>query len=134
MPGELTESSEGWVLRMAVGGVTGGHYNATLFTMWRAYLLRNQLGSRFDELVNVVVLWSALRRAAIRDGGGYYGNLSELSKYRETLFKRFMKGKLKGPLISLRQAESLGRSLVERIERRTTSKAGGASSNTATSA
>ncbi len=34
-----------------------------------------------------------------------------------------MKGKLKGPLVSSRQAESLGRSLVERIERRTMSKA-----------
>jgi len=119
----LTESSEEWVLRMAFGGVTGGHYNATLFSMWRAYLLRDQLGGRFDELVNVVVLWSALRRAAIRDGGGYYGNLSELPKYRETLFKRFVKGKMKGPVVSFRKAARLGSRLVERIERKTTSKA-----------
>jgi hypothetical protein len=91
--------------------------------MWRAYLLRDELGDRFQGLINVVVLWSALRRVAIRDGGGYYGNLKEFPRYRETLFQRFMNGRLRGPLITLRRAEILGRRLVERIERKSMSDA-----------
>jgi hypothetical protein len=118
----MQESSEEWVLRMAFGGVTGDSYSSTLFTVWRAYLLRRQLGERFQELLNVVVLWSALRRAAIRESG-YYGNTGELEKYRATLFRRFVSGRLKGSLIPFRRAENLGRYLVQRIERRSMSAA-----------
>lgn len=116
----LQESSEEWVLRMAFEGATGASYSSTLFTVWRAYVLRGKLGERFGELLNVIVLWSALRRAAIRESG-YYGNTGELEKYRTTLFRRFVSGRLKGPLIPLRRAEILGRHLVERIERRSMS-------------
>jgi hypothetical protein len=118
----LQESSEEWVLRMAFEGVTGTHYNSTLFTLWRAYLLRAKLGDRFDELVNAMVLWSALRRAAIRESG-YYADTSKLAAFRAPLLRRFVAGKLKGPLISLRRAEILGRRLIERIERRSMSAA-----------
>jgi hypothetical protein len=117
----LQENSEEWVLRMAFEGVTGAHYNSTLFTLWRAYLLRGQLGDRFGELVNVMVLWSALRRAAIRAGSGYYADDTKFPEYRTTLFQRYVGGKLKGPLIPLRRAETLGRRLVERAERRSMS-------------
>ena len=79
----LQENGEEWVLRMAFEGVTGSHYSSTLFTLWRAYLLREQLGDKFGELVNVMVLWSALRRAAIRDAG-YYADDSKLAAYRTT--------------------------------------------------
>jgi len=116
----MQESSEKWVLRMAFEGVTGASYSSTLFTVWRAYLLRKPLGERFGELLNVVVLWSALRRAAIHESG-YYGSTGALEKYRNTLFRRFVSGRLKGPLIPLRRAEILGRHLVERIERRSMS-------------
>jgi hypothetical protein len=116
----LQETSEEWVLRMAFEGVTGSHYNSTLFTLWRAYLLRDRLGNKFGELVNVMVLWSALRRAAIRESG-YYADDTKLSAFRVTLFRRYMAGKLRGPLIPLRRAETLGRRLVERIERRSMS-------------
>jgi hypothetical protein len=116
----LQESSEEWVLRIAFEGVTGAHYNSTLFTLWRAYLLRAKLGDRFGELVNVMVLWSALRRAAIRESG-YYADTSKLEDCRAPLFRRFVAGKLKGLLIPLRRAEILGRRLVERIERRSMS-------------
>lgn len=105
---------------MAFEGVTGSHYSSTLFTLWRAYLLRGQLGDKFGELVNVMVLWSALRRAAIRESG-YYADDSKLATYRTTLFRRYMAGKLRRPLIPLRRAETLGRRLVERIERRSMS-------------
>jgi hypothetical protein len=116
----MQESSEEWVLRMAFGGVTGDSYSSTLFTVWRAYLLRRELGERFGELLNVVILWSALRLAAIRESG-YYGSPGVLEKYRTALFRRFASGRLKGALIPLRRAEIMGRHLVERIARRSMS-------------
>jgi len=116
----LQENTEEWVLRMAFEGVTGSHYSSTLFTLWRAYLLREQLGHKFGELVNVMVLWSALRRAAIRDAG-YHADDSKLVAYRGTLFRRYTAGKLRRALIPLRRAEILGHRLVERIERRSMS-------------
>jgi len=116
----LQQNTEEWVLRMAFEGVTGSHYSSTLFTLWRAYLLREQLGDKFGELVNVMVLWSALRRAAIRDSG-YYADDSKLGAYKATLFRRYTAGKLRRDLIPLRRAEILGHRLVERIERRSMS-------------
>jgi len=116
----LQESTEEWVLRMAFDGVTGSNYSSTLFTLWRAYLRREQLGDKFGELVNVMVLWSALRRAAIRESG-YHADDTKLAAYRTTLFRRYMAGKLKRPLIPLSRAETLGHRLVERIERRSMS-------------
>jgi len=80
------------------------------------------LGSRFGELVNAVVMWSASRRVAIREAGGYYGNIREFPKYREALFKRFINGRLNCPLISLRRAEILGHKLVEHMERKSMSE------------
>ena len=116
----LPESSEEWVLRIAFEGVTGYYYNSTLYTMWRAYLLREQLGEKFGELVNLVVLWSALRRAAIAESG-YHADRALLTKYKSALFRRYIAGRLKGSLISLRQAEIMGRRLIERISRRSSS-------------
>src|ERR1019366_5181952 len=105
----LQESGEEWVLRMAFEGVTGSHYSSTLFTLFRAYLLREQLGDKFRELVNVLVLWSALRRAAISESG-YYADDTKLAAYRTTLFRRYTAdtaGKLSRALIPLRRAEVL---------------------------
>ncbi len=116
----LQENGEEWVLRLAFEGVTGFYYNSILQTMWRAYLLREQLGERFGELANIVIFWSALHRGATRESG-YQANRALLAKYKETLFRRFVAGKLKGPLIPLRRAETLGRRLVERISRRSMS-------------
>jgi hypothetical protein len=116
----LQENGEEWVLRMAFEGVTGFHYNSTLFTLFRAYLLREQLGDKFGELVNVMVLWSALRHAATRESG-YYAADTKLPVYRTTLFRRYTARKLRGALIPLGRAETLGRRLVERIERRSMS-------------
>jgi hypothetical protein len=118
----LKESSEEWVLRLAFEGVTGTEYNATFFTVWRAYLLREQLGERFGELLNVAVVWSGLRRAAIRECG-YYADAGRLARYKSALFRRFVAGRLKGPLIPFQRVEMLGRRLVERIERRSISRA-----------
>jgi len=116
----LQESSDEWVLRLAFEGVTGFYLGSLLQTMWNAYLRRSHLGDRFDELVNVVVLWSALRRAATRESG-YQANRALLEKYKQTLFRRFVIGRLRRKLIPLRKADFLGRSLVARISRRTMS-------------
>lgn len=96
----LPETSDEWVLRLAFNGVTGWEYNSTLFTVWRAYLISEKLGDRFGELLNVVIMWSALRHVGTRETG-YYGDGSQLEKYRCTLFKRLVEGRLKGPMISL---------------------------------
>jgi hypothetical protein len=119
----LLESSDESVLRMAFEGVTGAHYSSTLFTLFRAYLLRQQLGDRFVELVNVMVLWSALRRAAIRESG-HYADVTQLAKYKTTLFRRLVSGSLKGRLIPLRRAEVMGHRLLERVERRSMTEMG----------
>lgn len=116
----LQESGEEWVLRIAFEGVTGFYYGSILQTMWRAYLLRERLGEKFGELMNIVVFWAALRRGATRESG-YHANRALLAKYKETLFRRYVAGKLKGPLIPLRRVETLGRRLVERISRRSMS-------------
>ena len=116
----LQESSEKWVLRLAFEGVTGFHYGSTFQTMLRAYLLRDRLGDKFGELTNIVVFWSALRSGATRESG-YQANRALLAKYKETLFRRYVTGKLKGTLIPLRKAETLGRRLVERVSRRSMS-------------
>jgi len=113
----LQESGEEWVLRLAFEGVTGFYYNSTFQTMWRAYLLREQLGEKFGELANIVVFWSALRRGATRESG-YQADRALLAKYKETLFRRYVAGKLKGALVPLRKAETLGKSVLERVSRR----------------
>jgi hypothetical protein len=117
----LIERSDDWVLRLALNGVTGFYYNATWQAMWLAYALRAKLRKRFDELINVVVLWSALRRAARREAG-HFDDGDVLNKYRTALFRRYAAGELKGPLIPLRRAENLGRRLAERISRRSMSE------------
>ena len=116
----LRESADEWVLRLAFDGITGFYYGSLLQAMWNAYLFRIRLADRFNELVNVVVLWSALRRAANRESG-YQANRALLEKYKQTLSRRLVSGRLRGNLISLRKAEVLGRSLVGRISRRTMS-------------
>jgi hypothetical protein len=113
----LLERDDEWVLRLVFEGVTGFYYGSTWQTKIRAYLLREQLGEKFVELTNVVVLWSALRRAANRESG-YEAKRDLLAKYKETLFRRYAAGKLKGKLLPLSKAETLGRRLVERISRR----------------
>ena len=81
----MLERDDEWVLRLVFDGMTGFYYRSTWQTMVRAYLLREQLGGRFVELTNVVVLWSALRRAANRESG-YEAKRELLAKYKATLF------------------------------------------------
>jgi len=117
----LQESDEEWVLRLAFEGVTGAHYSSTLYTLWRAYLLRERLGPKFGELVKVMVFWSALRYAAGRESGPYRDDASHLAKFRATLFHRYAAAKLAGPLVPFRRVELMGRRLAARTERRSIS-------------
>jgi len=116
----LAESREEWILALAFEGVTGFYYLSTLQVMWRAYVLRERLGSAFDELVNLAIGWSALRRGAERESG-YQTDRDLLAKYKRTLFRRYVAGDLKGPLTSLERAELLGKRIVERIAYRSSS-------------
>jgi hypothetical protein len=116
----LLEKDDEWVLRLVFEGVTGFYYNSTFQTMVRAFWLREQLGEKFGELTNIVVVWSALRRAANRESG-YEARRELLAKYKATLFRRYAAGMLKGRLLPLTKVETLGKALVERIDRRTES-------------
>jgi hypothetical protein len=113
----LLESDEEWIRRLALEGITGFYYNSTFQTMVRAYWLREKLGEKFGELANIVVLWSALRRAANCESG-YEAKRDLLAKYRAPLFSRCAAGKLKGKLLPLSKAVTLGNRLVERVSRR----------------
>src|SRR5260370_4151909 len=92
----LLENGEEWVLRMAFEGVTGSHYGSTLFTLWRAYVLREELGDKFGAVWKWRVLWTTLRRGVIRESG-YYADDSKLATYGTTLFPRYMAGEVEPP-------------------------------------
>jgi hypothetical protein len=113
----LQERQDEWIKRIAFEGVTGFYYASTLFTMWRAHVCRKRLGGTFDELVHALLLWSALRRAAIREEG-YHSQRAALPKYRGTLYARFLNGKLGRRLVTIEMAAKLGGHLIERIERK----------------
>jgi hypothetical protein len=116
----LCERDDEWVLRLAITGITGFYYSSPWFAMWRACLLRGRLTARFDELVNIVALWSALRRAAQREAR-HIDDAAVLARYREVVFRRLIAGRLQGPMISLQRIERVGRRLVARISRRSMS-------------
>ena len=101
---------------------TGFYYSSPWFAMWRACLLRGRLTARFDELVNIVALWSALRRAAQREAR-HIDDAAVLARYRQVVFRRLIAGRLQGPMISLQRIERVGRRLVARISRRSMSAA-----------
>jgi hypothetical protein len=113
----LQERGDEWIRRIAFDGVTGFYYGSTLYSMWRAYLCREKLGETFDELISTFLFWSALRRAAIREGG-YHSQISALPKCRATLYTRFLNGRLREKPATITQVITLGARLVERIARR----------------
>jgi len=112
----LQERQEEWIKRLAFDGVTGFYYHSTSQSMARAYLCREGLGETFDELISVVLLWSALRRGATRKTGRYIQR-PVLPDYKSALFARFLNGRLKRRPVTVAMAARLGANLVERIER-----------------
>jgi len=112
----LQERQEEWIKRLAFDGVTGFYYHSTSQSMAKAYLCREGLGETFDELISVVLLWSALRRGATRKTGRYIQR-PVLTGYKSALFARFLSGRLKRCPVTVAMAARLGANLVERIER-----------------
>lgn len=113
----LVETDAEWVYRRAFEAITAASYNVSCHTMWRAYLLHAELGKKFVGLTNVVVLWSALRRAGSQVFGPYADN-DALAKQKPALYARLIGGRLQEP-IPLTVAQRLGEYLVERVERKT---------------
>jgi hypothetical protein len=112
----LQERQDEWVKRLAFDGVTGFYYRSTRLSMARAYLCREGLGEIFDELISVVLLWSALRRGATRRTGRYTQR-PVLPGYKSALYARFLNGRLKRCAITVPMTIRLGANLVERIDR-----------------
>ncbi|MEQ1761045.1 MAG: hypothetical protein ABL986_22285 [Vicinamibacterales bacterium] len=112
----LAERQDEWVSRLAFNGVTGYFYSSTWRTMWLACDRRATLGHRFDELINVLAFWSALRLAAMRESRHLDDPLA-LNRFREALYRRYARGRLRGPLTPLKATETLGRRLARRIDR-----------------
>jgi len=112
----LCEREDEWVRRAAFDGVTGFFYQSTLRTMQAAYRMRRELGPKFNELVNLVYLWAAVRHGA--NCGQYGRNDEALKPYRDALFHRYQSGRLSGDLIPLERAEALGNRLADRVLRR----------------
>ncbi|QNI37697.1 DEAD/DEAH box helicase family protein [Edaphobacter albus] len=112
----LQERQDEWVKRLAFEGVTGFYYRSTRLSMGRAYLCREGLGEIFDELISVVLLWSALRRGATRKTGRYTQR-PVLPGYKSALCARFLDGRLKRRPVTVAMATRLGANLVERVER-----------------
>src|SRR6185436_12782254 len=112
----LAERQDEWVARLAFNGVTGYFYSSTWHTMWLACDRRASLGHRFDELVNVQAFWSAVRLAGMRESR-HLDDYLALNRFREALYRRYARGRLRGPLTPLKAVETLGRRLVRRIDR-----------------
>ena len=112
----LQERQDEWVKRLAFAGVTGFYYPSTRLSMVRAYLCREGLGETFDELISVILLWSALRRGATRKTGRYIQR-PVLPGYKSALYARFLNGRFRRRPVTVAMAARLGANLVERIER-----------------
>jgi hypothetical protein len=112
----LCEREDEWVRRAVFDGVTGFYYESTLLVMQAAYKQRAELGTRFDELVNLVIAWSAIRHGANHEQRARTAQV--LKPYKDALFRRYQSGRLRGNAISLVRAQVLGRRLAERVLRR----------------
>jgi hypothetical protein len=112
----LCEREDEWIRRAVFDGVTGYFYESTGVIMKAAYEKKEKLGPRFEELVNLVILW-----AAVRNGANYEvreGPEDVLKPYKNALFRRYQSGRLSGQSIPLERAQLLGRRLADRASRR----------------
>jgi len=112
----LCEGEEEWVRRAVFDGITGFYYESTLLVMRAAYKRRAELGTRFDELVNLVIAWSAIRNGANHEQRARNGEV--LKPYRDALLRRYQSGRLHGSPISIERVQLFGRRLAERVARR----------------
>jgi hypothetical protein len=114
--GLMCEPEEEWVRRAVFEGVTGFYYESTRLVMQAAYRRRAELGTRFDELVNLAIAWAAIRYAANHEQRARTADV--LQPYKDAMFRRYQSGRMRGTPISLERAQVLGRRLAERVLRR----------------
>jgi hypothetical protein len=113
--GLLTETSDEWVKRAVVGGLTGHHYRATFHVLNTAYRRRDSLGDEFARLENAMLLWAILRRAAER-AFVITGDRGIVERYREIVRQRYLRGRIPATPTGLRKANELGRRVLRRLE------------------
>jgi len=113
--GLLQETSDEWVKRGVIAGMTGHHYRATFHVLNTAFRRRDSLGEEFARLENAMLLWAILRRAAER-GFVITGDREIVERYREIVRKRYLRGRIPEKPMELRKANELGRRLLRRLE------------------
>lgn len=113
----LPELNEEWVKRTVLRGATALQYQATLYVLSTAHRLRAKLGPEFPRLLNVIVSWSVLRRAA-REALYSGADAHALAKCRKLLADRYLRGRIGTAPMSLARADRLGTRLVATQVRR----------------
>ena len=107
-----------WIRKLIFGGVTGFYYDSSLYVMYTAFRLRKQLGkAKFTELLNVLILWAAVRRS-VDVASSYRADRTLLANFKEPILNRYLNGDLPPELIPLERAEAIGIRYLERTERR----------------
>jgi Transcriptional regulator, AbiEi antitoxin len=113
----LTEIQEHWVKRAVLTGATGYYYRSSFHVLTAAFRHRAQLGAEFGRLQNVVILWAILRRSALPIIHSQEGT-AVLTRYREAILRRYLKGRVPAAPISLLSAERIGQRLLRRVQRK----------------
>src|SRR6266850_4314957 len=113
----LTEIQEDWVKRAVLTGATGYYYRSSFHVLTAAFRHRAQLGAEFGRLQNVVILWAILRRSALPIIHSQEGT-AVLTRYREAILRRYLKGRIPAAPISLLSAERIGQRLLRRVQRK----------------
>jgi hypothetical protein len=109
------EAKEEWVARAVASGITAHYYRSTFHVLATAFRMRERLGPEFLRLQNLAVLWSAVRRSSVyvfraEDNGVV------VSRCREMLVQRYLKGKDGKAAIPLARADRIGKRMLRRRE------------------
>jgi hypothetical protein len=112
------EGKEEWVARAVASGVTAHYYRSTFHVLATAFRMRERLGPEFLRLQNLAILWSVVRRSSVyvfraEDNGVV------LSRWREMLVQRYLKGKDGKAAIPLVRADQIGKRMLRRREGKT---------------
>lgn len=113
----LPEGKKDWVERAIMNGVTAHHYGSSFHVVATAFRMRERLGSEFLRLLNFVVLWSAARKSAAYVYGAE-DNEVVLSRHREMLVRRYLKGRDGKAAMPLARADRIGKRMLRRRQKR----------------
>jgi hypothetical protein len=95
----LEDRDDPWILRAVLDGLTGYFYQSTSLVMYAAYTKRSILGPRFEELISLTNLWSAIRHAVTVLHSPYAWQ--EFGRYRDLIFSRLSSGRLRERPVSI---------------------------------